>query len=700
MASGLVAHWDELEFAVSFTSTDVLTGANADTILSAGIRTRHGLVYLSPTTLGLEVAVQSHVNRTGGPTPTGHSYEFRIPDAGILSTSTGATHRTSMAASVTLTGVKLYSLATGGWRLDFSWEFYVEAALFASGGPTTLTSDWFCPAGTPVLGLPPELSCLASQDPSPIRYVPTVFDPLVNREHTVTVSASGGWRFLPNGSASYIDLALSLPALPAWAACPVTPPDPSYSAPTMFAATASSYFYHREDASASQARRTVQTNAVSVFLCPVHDRAIARIAPGYRALWYRAAIPYARATSSRECIDYAPPVGDPFDPPGPGSVATSESEVSQHWSEFLEEVGDSVGVIEAPFTADVRTPVTLSGVSYDILNKPTFVAGRYWKSFEGTRSYPKSFDDPDTAALVAYLQPVASETHKDLVSWMNQVASPHWLLFFWYPDQAGAGHQWTVDGANELPEDYWLPWRGQWLSHPSLPGGGSKKRTNVLAEGLYHSALSPVVNNRYFGNCESGWVGVRRFRRNDYTVPTSYAYTSASSSLWSGTNCTLAFGAGAVTATAAAAGACTVDLSLRSFTVEPFLFPQIVRGFVADWTLGGGATGGAAYLVSVDGSEVLLSSTASTTEVRRPLGSDSKYVGSWRQDFGQGAVTDQGSDLLASGDSNAAFNGTDPARAQHYMLLAGRGARYLRFKFTAAAAGDTMAVNYPVIYPP
>lgn len=699
MAAGLVAHYDSLEFSVSATFGESFTGVNKDTVVSAGIRTRHGLVYLDPTTIGLELSVEGYRNRTGGPTPTGHAYRFNVPDAGIAQASTGGTFLAAMACSVLLTNVKLYATSGGGWRLDFSWEFFVEGASHSTGGPVTLTSDWLCPVGTPLLGLPPELVGLASIDPVPVVAVPTVFSAALDYTASVTASVTGGWRWKYAGSATWQTPAVSLaPVLPQ-SPCALTAPVPSYSATSTWGATTTASHASTYTGSAAQARATYSQAQAGVSLGPHFSRTINRIGSTYAGLWYRAAIPYARSAQTSRCWDLDPGT-DPWDDPGSGSQTSLQVERSQHWSEFLEEVGKALATIEAPLSDTLYSTAQVDSLAFDALNKPTNSAGRYYKRAAYAASYPYSSEDPDTSGLVSYLQPVFLEEAPDLVSFWNQVAAPHWLFFYWFPAQSGAGYQWEVDGAVELPEDYWLPWRGQWLSHPSLPDGGSKRRANVLAEGLYHSALSPFVASRYFGNCETGWVGVRRFWRVPLSPPATYTYTSGSSSLWSGTNCTLAFNAADVTATASAAGACTVDLLLHSFTVEPFCFPQVCKGAVLDWVLGGGATAGSAYLVSVDGSEVLFSGTASASEVLRPLGDDAKYVGSWRQDFGQGAITDLGVDDLAAGDSNAAFYGADPTRAQHYMLLSGRGAKYLRFKFTAAAAGDTMTVRYPVLYAP
>lgn len=699
MPAGLVAHYDELEFSVSADFTETFTGVAKDTLVYAGVRTRHGLVYLDPTSIGLDLSVQGYNNRTGGPTPTGHEYLFEIPDALISASQTGATFLTSMACSVLFTDVKLYATAGGGWRLDFSWEFFVEGASHSSGGPVTLTGDWLCPVGTPLLGFPPELRATASIQPAPIVAVPTVFSSANDYTADVRTEATGGWRWKYAGSATWQTPDVVLAPLVPQSSCVLSPPVPDYAAPKTWGATTQALHTSSYTGSASQARVQYEAAQANLFLMPHFSREMVRIGSTYAALWYRAAVPYARSAQTTVCWDVDPGTG-PWDDPGSGSASSSQVERSQHWSEFLEEVGKGTATIEAPLSDTLYARVRVDSLAFDAVNKPTNSLGRYYKRGTYAASYPYSSEDPDTSGLVSYLQPVVLEEDPDMVSFCNQVAAPHWLMFFWFPSQAGGGYQWEVDGATARPEDYWLPWRGQWLSHPSLPGGGSKKRTNVLAEGLYHAALSGFVGLRYFGNCETGWVGVRRFWRLPLSPPTSYTYTSSSSSLWSGTNCALTFGATDLTATASAAGACTVDLLLRSFTVEPYCFPQVCKGFIADWTLGGGSTAPGAYLVSVDGSEVLLSSAASATEVLRPLGSDSKYVGSWRQDFGQGAVTDQGSDDVAAGDSNAAFYGADPTRAQHYMLLSGRGAEYLRFKFTAAAAGDTMVVRYPVLYPP
>lgn len=702
MPSGLVAHWDALELAVSGASSYSASGAPKDHLWSAGVLTRHALSFGSPTTFGIVIGVESYEQRVAGPTPTSHSYTFEIPDAGISSTAGGASYKASMSASAVLSGVRLYCTGTD-WLLRVDgWDFFVEGALHASGGAFVLASDWLAPVATPLLGLAPALTCMAGQNPAPVRTALGVFDPALTYEHVAEASASGGWRFRPAGSASWQTPQVVPGAVPAYSGCPHAPPRATATASTTWDAQVTAYSRGNDVVSTSAARRVFDLRNASISLTPVLERSVRRVEPAsYRALWYRAAIPYAHAVASGVCVDLVPPPGEPFDPPYEGAETLVRQEVSQHYSEFLEEVsGPGPAVIEEPLSAALWSPTAFSNVFWDVRNVPDNGPGRYWKEFDGAASYPIVSDDPDTDALITVLQPAFGEPAPELVAWYNQVASPHWLIFFWYPAQTGAGHQWTVDGAPELPEDYWLPWRGQWMSHPALPGGGTKRRTNVVAEGLFHSPLSPTVKAAYFGNCETGWVGVRRFRRLAYTPRTPYTYTAASSSLWSASNATLSFGATSVTATSIAAGACEVDLDLRSFAVEPYLLAQVARGFVADWSEGSGISGTAAYLVSYDGSETLLASTPSAFERRRPLGEDSTYVGSWRQDFGQGEAADQGYDDKAEGRSDQAFYGPDPARAHHYMLLAGRGARYLRFKFTAASAGGTLQIRYPTLFLP
>lgn len=289
---------------------------------------------------------------------------------------------------------------------------------------------------------------------------------------------------------------------------------------------------------------------------------------------------------------------------------------------------------------------------------------------------------------------------EDVASYANFTCSPLWSFLLYFPQDNTTGtldsRDWTIDGATVLPSEYWIPIREQWAHYPYFPtrADESLKRNSIVTEPLKSGQLSGLIAG-YFGQ-ETSWWGVSRFEKAAYTVPATYQYTSASSSLWSATDAGLTHGADVLVDLDPGKTSCTVRLLLHSFSVEPFMLPQLAQKFAVQWSNGSANVASVSvYLENPHGDTVLLTTASGATPVARPDSAqdDSKYAGSWAQDFGAGTVSDTGTDSQAEGESIDVLAAEE--RVDAFQLLAGYGAKWLKFVVTVDAAGGTMHLAYP-----
>jgi len=164
--------------------------------------------------------------------------------------------------------------------------------------------------------------------------------------------------------------------------------------------------------------------------------------------------------------------------------------------------------------------------------------------------------------------------------------------------------------------------------------------------------------------------------------------------LWTLTDCTGVHGTDLVLTPSA--GTIKARMQLGSWTVAPFMLPHIAHSILVNWNLTN-VSQVKVYLVSIDGtSKVLLEKVAGDGFTTRnetyqmPYDTDTKYAGSYAQDYGCGVVIDTGTDDLANGISSATMSAAE--RAMSYMLGTGRGYRYLEFEITCTG---NVTLNYP-----
>ena len=287
----------------------------------------------------------------------------------------------------------------------------------------------------------------------------------------------------------------------------------------------------------------------------------------------------------------------------------------------------------------------------------------------------------------------------EIANYVNFNCSPLWSFLVDYP--IDGSDIWKVAGVAENASTYWVPLREQWMFQPSLPGAEKyRTRNSIVSEPLFNSYYGtqfiPVTTGQI-----TSWWGISRFDKMSYTVPSTFAYASANSGLFSAvSDCSLAFGANITVTLDGGKTSCVVRLDLASFSADPFMLPQLAEKTAVEWS------DGSAAVVSVDvyvenphGDKALLTSASSATAVRRPdaARADSKYAGSWGQDHGLGTVTDTGTDSTGAGESATVMAFGSEERVHAFQLIAGYGAKYLRFEIAVDSAGGTMNLEYPVL---
>jgi hypothetical protein len=203
-----------------------------------------------------------------------------------------------------------------------------------------------------------------------------------------------------------------------------------------------------------------------------------------------------------------------------------------------------------------------------------------------------------------------------------------------------------------------------------------------------------LLQKGIWGTETSPW-GITRFEPFAWDPPATITLDGDSADNWSGTDCTLSFGARVEVD--ASADECVVDLALASLTVPPFMGAQLSDRVTVGWE----ATNVdeiQAYLVNALGEEFLLTDNVEGTFTYAALLAtmgDAYFAGSWDQDFGAGYITDEGGDSLPAGVSAGTM--ADQKRAVAFQLLSALQGAKLRYKITPTDhAGADVELDYPV----
>lgn len=743
MNAGLLSRWDILEYSVS--------GAAAYTRSALqGVQAGAELVSTyTPTQLlentGISIGLYTEI-ANGDAAGLGTGYvRVQIPLLGIDETDsyTGG-FQTSLSGRVEMDDVELWSVVVASVhkiRLKASaLRIYAGGGLiYTHGSAVQLDAAVYAPSGIPLIGIPPTMSASSAVNPQITEGTKGGECTTKNDYATAQISATGGWRFKYAGEASWTALPVTLNILePPALACDLAANRDDPSATTTYDAEVNAYAevsdvvtYRGEVECSTCTNGTAlvpavfdvwdrvvesETRFASLTLMPDLSKTVYRLGDGtdYRALIERGGFPSTEATSVATCTDWV------------DDVMTSDSDTSEYHPEgsaLLLPVDNAASVIEDP----------LGGASYApyALNTKYFRARNFCSELVSPGTCPAALPeepagtiidcitgdyDAVTNQLVSSFLPTVQESsgagsNPDMLGYLDHLepmpryvnywVNPHWSYSYYFPTNTidtdadeipDAQDIWELDGS-EIDSMYYLVTRRQWITHPALDPADDHQTTNSLVSAPLRDGQHSLVWKAIWGTETSPW-GICRFDAQAWDPVASVTLSSTSEDLWTGDDCTLAFGA-SITVTPSATE-CDVDLDLGSFTEPPYLFPHVAGSVTVGWA--GGVSDVKVYVVNIAGEETLLTDNIEGTFAYSTMIAalnESFYAGSWKQDNGVGYIVDEGSDTNVAGISGATMAGQE--RVFAFQLVAGLTGATLRYRITVdEESEDPITLDYPV----
>ena len=649
-----------------------------------------------------------------------------IPRLGITHTET-VSGAGSMAAYVEIEGhaVHVFGIATSdglhpAWRVEWTAiKFYVQGSLVQ-----TWTSGWneqsavelfFQPSSILITGGPPHIEPFASFGASGGLPETSSYD----HSATGSCSVTGGWSFEPVGHGSLIERPVSLMPLASvdQSGNPWTLGGSAYAAGSQSGSiTVYAYYFQRD-------KRTIppSSGAGDVFtewehykgavrIFTVEERKLRRLSGSYRALLQRYGFPRTKSvtTVTESNIDVIGGlIGDPY----VVSTNSGEFELTPERTDMLRIVGaaedsvfeDVLGFTPyAPVTVQHKKGQLSYTLNVTVVPNPPFGDLILVTQGDGSGTevvYEAGYQCQDRIAnpdLPAFLD----HRHSWVRAW-NMLAHPFWSMAYHFPTNT-ATYWRPVEGIDvktfDWPEDdevgYWMPVYSQWLTHPALPEGERRRTRNSIRTNLLQEApFARWWKSAAFGSPLHP-LGICRFAVESPAVPASLAMSSASSSLWTSTDCILTHGASM--SVAFSASPAVIELDLGSWTGQHRMYPHLANEIEVAWNSSNVASITVEF-VGVDGSVVQLATAPGS--YLRPVGPATKFSGSWAKDHSADtAVADTGADIGANGISTATMS--SPERSLAPQLLPGRGAQKLRFTITPVSTGSPVTISYPIFKKP
>lgn len=744
MNAGLLWAADILEYSLTGAAAYTRSGTQG-VQAAAGLASEFSLDSVL-TAVGIRLTIGTSI-ASGSAAGSGTGYErLEIPVLSVDETDsiTGG-WVSSLTARVEFDDFELWCVAVAGvfkLRIKASdMRFYSSAGLYYThGAAIQLDSSYWAPSGIPIQGVGPTLSASAAVNPAITQGALAGVCVAQNVYATASMDAEGGFRFKLAGEASWSDLPVTLNILePPALACDISATRDDPVATSTWGATVSAY---QASSDVSTYRGTVEcdqcTNGTAVVpavydvwdrvvewtnrsaqvtLIPDLTKSVQRWGDGsdYRALIERGGLPWAKQSSAAYCTDWWADTTD---------TDTDEVELHPEYTAMLLPVDNAASLIEDPFGETTYAPYSLGTLYFRARNfcaqintpgtcpavLPEEPPGTIIPCVTGTQ-------DAYTSQLVSQFLPDVQESsgagsNPDMLSYLdhaeplhryvNYNANPHWSFSYYFPpntedtDDDGIDDQqqvWQLDNA-DIAYEYYTDSRRQWITHPALDPADDHQTTNSLVSAPLRDGQMSLQWKGIWGTETSPW-GIVRFIPYQWEPLTSVTLDSTSEDLWTGTDCTLTFGA--QVAVNASADECTVDLALNSLSEPPYLYPQICDSVTLGWDLTN-VDNIKVYLVNALGEEFLITDNVEGTFSYATLIAtltDSYYAGSWKQDFGVGYITDEGADSLPSGVSGATMSDTD--RVTAFQLLHGLQGANLRYKITPTDhTGADVELDYPV----
>jgi len=544
--------------------------------------------------------------------------------------------------------VRVYGLsASSAIRTEWSgWEAFVDGVSVASGGSGGMTSFNVTPGGVPIFGAPPFLR--GSVPAYRIAILPgglcSEMGTITDESNTSSATFTGGYRVKIDGT--WHEWPISFPTSTHLSAGPTLGGSTTWNCTISLSGNASWTSSYSGGGSWVSTDIEWHQQGGEIGIIPDMDKSLQRMNADFALFAGRYGIPGTEFEVTTSTTT--------------GSTSASDTITDVHGAMIEVLTGATLGVLDEPLEEQTYCRIYSMddvGTSHAYCSGGTVAVDTDQTTVEG--NYP---------VLVTTLYQAGYLTHAtQYIDDYNRIANPYWSYYLQRDD-------WEVDGTPYLPEDYW-DWIGtQWLYHPALPTGQQRRtRNTLLTEPLLSSPWRGFLDSVY---AENRWLGVNRFKETGVTWPTSVVALGTG---WTLTNCTRSGTSTHTLTYSGSGGSYAADWDMGQL-VDPYMHPHICNEIKV--TFGGAdASLATAYLVGVDGSEVLLPDGTWQT---RPRGTSEKHAGSWAEDRGMGVVTDQGVDSGTTGISPATMG--DVERSFAFSLLPGRTAQYVRVKVAGTSS--------------
>lgn len=291
----------------------------------------------------------------------------------------------------------------------------------------------------------------------------------------------------------------------------------------------------------------------------------------------------------------------------------------------------------------------------------------------------------ETGAISGFLQVNGTDHYQTTARYYNSWGNPHWEMSL-------QTAPWELNGSPKQWQDEWGPIRQQWLDLAGIDQASRRQtRNHVIGDAQWFENPWTPWQDAIAGGRR--WIGHSRFDVRNPAPKTSHTFTSASSSLWTGTDCTITHGA-SMSVTSTGASTVKVTLDVGSFTVAPYQWMHLADEVTQDWTATN-IDAVRAYAVGVEGTRQLI---AEDTDLKGvlvaiPRGAATKYAGTWGLDNGY-SITDVGADVTGDGISAATM--ADAERAASFQLLPGHGLASYELEIDITNTANPVTINYPV----
>jgi len=633
------------------------------------------------TTNGFVLSILAQTGTGSNPlTAVKTEYRLQMPSMAIDTTISQTTFDTDATMELVFYGLQVYGQNGFVWKTYCDhWEWYINGSLQQTFSGFNVDTNYFTPSSIPYFGLDPTITAHGIIQPVPV--VGPVSGTLVAGTATGVGRATGGWEFYEGGQWRTLPVAVSFLAAPALT-CSASPGIGSATATN----TGNADLSAQSSFVVTTSTRTTETTIAELTLLPNLTRGVGRMNPDYRALLRRGGFPWARQHAYRSCEfinleGESTPVNN-----------IAENEYFQSYSAFQSAVGNDYHIIEEPMTRTIYAPGSLGGTK--IYCTTAGVTTGMIGSTVGREVQTRGGSGGNSQML-----PWLSHDYNSIARYKNYCAHPHWSYALDFPrdideDHPETAYAWPVDGAAVNPSDYWVPGRTQWLWAPLLPAEEKyRTRNSIVSEPLNEGKYGFLVGSYNLGYGISSFWGNSRWIAQNLNTPESVTFNADNAIQWNLSGCAGAFAADRVVLTAdSGVTAFDARLTVAQWYRAPFQAPLLRGRVTLNWLPANVATV-KVYQVSQTGQRVLLTNNVTGTYARKAA-ADTKYAGSWAQDYGMsGAVSDSGTDTTAAGISSTVM--ADPELVHSFELLPIRGITYLDFEITLTAPSLAMTLFYP-----